>query len=146
MVLMTLVKTYSTRKLQQPRTFGMLDWLNVLNPCGIFINCGRRVLGQVSICFFKLAIDVDHFWLAIDAHDAPSLRAAPRIWRWGGGSMHWKVGSQYSKNTNIWKRWGMHEHPPPQFLLWRRPCPSPPPPPPQRTLASSYRIPESNIN
>jgi len=23
--------------------------------------------------------------------------------------MHWKVFGQYSKNTNFWKRWGLHD-------------------------------------
>jgi len=36
----------------------------------------------------------------------------------GGGSMHWKVGGGlYSKNTKIWKRWGVHD---PQLLWWCR--------------------------
>jgi len=31
-------------------------------------------------------------------------------------SMHWRVGGQYSKNTNIWKR-GVHDPPPLMIVL-----------------------------
>jgi len=40
---------------------------------------------------------------SVHLSESAQTSAAPRIWRWAtGGSMHLKVGGQYSENTNIW--------------------------------------------
>jgi len=33
-----------------------------------------------------------------------------------GRSVHWKVGGQYNKNTNNWKKWGVHDPPPSSYV------------------------------
>jgi len=86
----------------------------------LFMN--NRYLSKGSA--YKISLKMFTFWLSsprplpppkftfvhfalFPLHLPTCARAAPQIWRWR--SILWKVGDQYSKNTQIWKRWGLHD-------------------------------------